>query len=65
MSLGQKNPREFREIEIDMLARKEQAKNMAQHQQDHFYEESKISKVVTIVVITLVVAFVVYFIFFA
>ncbi len=65
MSLGEKNPREFREMEVDMLARKEQAKNMANQSQDNFYEESKISKVVTIVVITAVIAFVVFFIFFA
>jgi hypothetical protein len=65
MSLGQKNPREFREIEIDMLARKEQAKNMAQNHQDHFYEDSKSTKVITAIVIIAVVAFMVYFIFFA
>ncbi len=65
MSLGQKNPREFREMEIDMLARKEQAKNMQANHQDRFYEESKVSKIVTVVVIVAVVAFMVYFIFFA
>jgi len=65
MGFGKSDPREFREMEIDMLARKEQAKNMAQNVQDHPYEESKTSKVVTIIVITLVIAFVVFFVFFA
>jgi hypothetical protein len=65
MSLGQKNPREFREMEMDMLARKEQAKNMQQNHQDRFYEDSKGTKIVTAVVIIAVLAFVIYFIFFA
>lgn len=65
MSLGQKNPRELREMEIDMMARKEQAKNMAAQLQDRYYDESKTSKVLTVIILTLVAAFIVYIIFFA
>lgn len=65
MSFGQKDPREFREMEIDMMARKEQAKNMAAGSQDPNYQESKWNRIIYMAIGVVLVAAIVYIIFFA
>lgn len=65
MIYGVRNLREFREIELDMLVIKEQARNMVEGDQEYFFEDSKLSNLMVLMLCGIFLGFLFYFVFFA